>query len=167
VTSWEGVLTGLVQQRGTALKRYGYLLCGDSSEAEDLVQDALVRTFSSARRADVGQVEGYVRTVMLRLYLDRTRRRNLWRRIQPLAAPAPQPDQHAYADLRGDLGRALRELSARQRACVVLYYYLDLPVQECADLLDLKPGAVKRYLYEARSRLAERLGPPEPAREEH
>jgi hypothetical protein len=63
--------------------------------------------------------------------------------------------------------RALRELSARQRACVVLYYYLDLPVQECADLLDLKPGAVKRYLYEARSRLAERLGPPEPAREEH
>ena len=167
MTAWDAALTGLVQQRGAALKRYGYLLCGDGTEAEDLVQEALVRTFGSRRRADIAHVEGYVRTVMLRLYLDRARRRTLWRRLQPLAVAAPQPDRHAEADLRGDMGRALGELSPRQRACVVLHYYVDLPIRECAELLDLNPGAVKRYLHEARLRLAERLGPPQPAREDH
>jgi DNA-directed RNA polymerase specialized sigma24 family protein len=48
-------LTALVQPRGTELKRYGYLLCGDRGEAEDLVRDALVRTFTfSLLRRDPG-----------------------------------------------------------------------------------------------------------------
>jgi len=39
----------------------------------------------------------------------------------------------------------------------VLHYYLDLPIADCADALGLSAGAVKRYLYESRARLAERL----------
>jgi RNA polymerase sigma-70 factor (sigma-E family) len=166
VAAWDRELTDLVQQRGAALKRYGYLLCGDSGEAEDLVQEALVRTFTSSRRLQVTQVEQYVRKIMLNLYLDRARRRKVWQRLLPLTAPQPQPDQHAEADLSSDVRTALLELSPRQRACVVLHYYLDLPVPECADTLGLSVGAVKRYLYESRSRLAERLVSPNPATED-
>ncbi|SCL33649.1 RNA polymerase sigma factor, sigma-70 family [Micromonospora rhizosphaerae] len=161
MAAWDRALTELVQQRGAALKRYGYLLCGNSSEAEDLVQDALVRTFTSSQRSDVAQVEQYVRKIMLNIFLDRVRRRRVWERLLPLTAMSPRQDQHAQTDLRGDLRRALMELSPRQRACVVLHYYLDLSVLESSDHLGLSPGTVKRHLHEARIRLADHLGSPD------
>jgi RNA polymerase sigma factor (sigma-70 family) len=157
VAGWDRVLTDLVQQRGQALKRYGYLLCGDSGEAEDLVQEALVRTFTSSRPGEVAVVEQYVRKIMLNLYLDRARRRKVMQRLLPLQASVPQPDRHAESDLSGDVRRALLELSPRQRGCVVLHYYLDLSIPECAGALGVSVGAVKRYLHESRARLAERL----------
>jgi RNA polymerase sigma-70 factor (sigma-E family) len=157
VAEWSHALTTLVEQRGAALKRYAYLLCGNPAEAEDLVQDALVRTFSMPRRSDVLQVEQYVRKVMLNLFLDRARRRRVWQRLMPLTAAPSQVDSHFDPDLRGDLRSALLTLSPRQRACVVLHYYVDLSVLEISEQLGLSPGSVKRHLHEARGRLAQRL----------
>lgn len=160
LAEWPQVLTTLVHQRGAALKRYGYLLCGDNAEAEDLVQDALVRTFTFGRAAEIAQAEQYVRKVMLNLFLDRVRRRKLWHRLMPLAATPEIKEAHEHAALRSDLHRALGHLSARQRACVVLHYYLDLPVTEISAALEISPGSVKRHLFEARGRLASQLRSP-------
>ena len=44
--NWEHTLAGLASDRLMSLKRHGFLLCGDDSQAEDLVQDALVRALS-------------------------------------------------------------------------------------------------------------------------
>jgi DNA-directed RNA polymerase specialized sigma24 family protein len=41
--SWKRALADLAADRLESLKRYAFLLCGDESESEDLVQDALVR----------------------------------------------------------------------------------------------------------------------------
>ena len=71
LSDWKQGLTTLVRLRGAELKRYAYLLCGDAGDAEDLVQDALVRTFTFARRSEVTQLEQYVRKVMLNLWVDR------------------------------------------------------------------------------------------------
>jgi RNA polymerase sigma factor (sigma-70 family) len=158
LSEWPQVLTSLVNQRGAALKRYGYLLCGDNAEAEDLVQDALVRTFTSGRGSEITQAEQYVRKAMLNLFLDRVRRRRLWHRLMPLAATPEIREGHEDTDLRGDVKRALAHLSERQRACVVMRYYLDLPVAEISAALQISPGSVKRHLFEARGRLAVRLG---------
>lgn len=157
MAGWDRTLTQLVQLRGAALKRYGYLLCGDDSAAEDLVQDALVRTFTTRRQADVVHAEQYVRRVMLNIFLDQTRRRRIWLRLVPQVLPWPQPDEHAHTDLRGDLRCALQSLSPRQRACVVLHYYLDLPVSQIGEQLGMSLGTVKRHLFEARGRLADHL----------
>jgi DNA-directed RNA polymerase specialized sigma24 family protein len=73
---------------GTELKRYGYLLCRDRGEAEDLVQDALVRTFTFSLRSDVIQVEQCVHKVMLNLFLDQARH-GVWQRLVPLWRPPP------------------------------------------------------------------------------
>jgi RNA polymerase sigma-70 factor (sigma-E family) len=154
LADWKQGLTTLVRLRGAELKRYAYLLCGDAGDAEDLVQDALVRTFTFARRAEVTQLEQYVRKVILNLWVDRTRRRRVWRRLMPLAATSAHQDAHEHSDL----AQALRRLSARQRACVVLHYYVDLPVSEIATQLEISVGSVKRHLHDARSRLAEQLG---------
>ena len=52
---------------------------------------------------------------------------------------------------------ALRSLSPRQRACVVLRYYEDLPIANVAAALGVGQGTVKRYLSEAMSRMAVQL----------
>lgn len=154
MADWDRALTALVQLRGAELKRYAYLLCGDAVEAEDLVQDALVRTFTFRRPADILDLERYVRKVVLNLFVDRTRRRGRWRRLMPLLATANHQDAHEHSDLL----EALSRLPARQRACVVLHYYADLPVSEIGEQLGISAGTVKRHLSDARGRLADQLG---------
>jgi len=46
---WQNVLATLVAERGDALTRYAYVLCGDPDDAADLVQAALVATFGRLR----------------------------------------------------------------------------------------------------------------------
>src|SRR5665647_3079412 len=57
MAAWEQSLQELVRTRGTALVGYAYLLCGDRREAEDLVQDALVKTYARSRVVGGHQVE--------------------------------------------------------------------------------------------------------------
>ncbi|MGC4768940.1 RNA polymerase sigma factor [Micromonospora sp. DT44] len=155
MAGWEQALADLVDARGAALKRYAYLLCGNDSDAEDLVQDALVRAFTRPRRDNVENSEQYVRKVVVNLYLDRIRRREVWRRVMPFAlAPDRVEDGSRAADARHDLRAALLELTPQQRACVVLYYHVDLPIPEIAAQLGCGAGTVKRHLYDGRRRLA-------------
>ena len=159
MAGWEAALTRLVAERGADLKRYAFLLCGNAQDAEDLVQDALVRTFTRTRRGEIERIEHYVRRVILNLVLDRARRAQVWRRLVPLAAtPVADPGAPPGIAERTDMARALASLPARERAAVVLRYYLDLPVSEVAEQLGCQPGTVKRYLHDARVRLAGQLG---------
>lgn len=159
--SWEDVLDDLVRHRGGALVRYATLLTGDRPEAEDLVQDALVRCFGQTRPLrDEVAAESYVRRAVLSAFLDSTRRRRRWGGVAHLLArgeeeAAPQP---AAGD-RIDVQVALASLSPRLRACVVLRFYDDLTVPEIARRLDLAEGSVKRYLSDATDRLEVLLGP--------
>ncbi|MER7821690.1 SigE family RNA polymerase sigma factor [Streptomyces sp. NPDC096097] len=157
--NWHDVAGELLQIRGSALKRYGYLLCGDPAEADDLVQDALVRVFTQPRRSwDVESAEPYVRRVMLNRYLDQHRRRVRWTSLLPrLATPTSAVDFAAASGTRMDIVSALAALSPRQRACVVLRFYEDLPVAEVADRLGCSAGTVKRHLSEGVARLGKVL----------
>jgi hypothetical protein len=100
VESWEQTLADLASQHGPALKRHAFLLCGDEAEADDLVQEALVRAFTRPPRVPrPGAAEAYVRAIMVNLFIDGARRRSRWSRVAPLlrdrrddpGAPAPSP----------------------------------------------------------------------------
>ena len=153
---WERVVTQLVAERGPALERYAFLLCGNTDDAADLVQDALVKTFGRLRNGfTVSSAEAYVRKAVLNTYLDRGRRKTLWRRIAHLeAVPESQESETPSRELHLDVLGQLRQLSPRERACVVLRYYEDLKVDDIAELLGISSGAVKRYLSDALARLA-------------
>lgn len=154
------VLAELVRERGVALKRYAYLLCGDEAEAEDLLQEALLRAFSrrsSARAVD--SAEAYVRKILLNAFLDQTRRHSRWRQLVPWLAAEGSAGSHADdVALRSDMLRALDVLTPRQRASVVLRFYEDLPVAVVADRLGCAEGTVKRHLHDAMTSLADVLG---------
>ncbi|KQY24496.1 hypothetical protein ASD16_02890 [Cellulomonas sp. Root485] len=154
-------LAGLVRERGPALTAYAYLLTGDDATAQDVVQEALIRTFSRRRSgADVEWLEAYVRRAILHVFLDGYRRRRRWLGLVPLVAdrgPAPDgPDTTAVR--RADIARALASLPPQQRAAVVLHYVDDLAVRDVADRMGVSPGTVKRYLFEARQNLSPLLG---------
>jgi RNA polymerase sigma-70 factor (ECF subfamily) len=183
---WHEDLETLVAQRGSVLVGYAYTLCGDVRQAEDLVQEALVKYCSrlvrpggrrdrgtpgmstvpldgpegrTERRA-VEYAEAYVRRTVLNLYLDGWRRRKKWLDIEPRVATDDRvrfPDSGITA--RADLVQALARLSPRQRACVVLRYFEDMTIEQVADTLGNAPGTVKRHLYDAMRVLRDVLEP--------
>ncbi|WP_062310002.1 sigma-70 family RNA polymerase sigma factor [Demequina rhizosphaerae] len=157
--TWHGVLDTLVRERRSRLVGYAYLLAGDRPTAEDLVHDAIIRTFSRARRLDdVNRAEAYVRRTILTQFLNRKSAQATARAKQHLlverdAAPA---DEHAGE--HDAVVLALRELPARQRACVVLRHVEQLTTAETAAQLGVSEGAVKRYLHDAIAHMRETLG---------
>lgn len=168
-STWAPVLERLVRERRGALVRYAALLTGgDLRDADDLVQEALVRTFSRGRPLrEVAAAEQYVRQAILRVFLDGYRRRQHWHRLQHLVwTPPTAPSPYAGADTGIDVRAALATLRPRLRACVVLRFYDDLTVPEIADRLGLAQGTVKRYLSDAAETLESLLGPLPDARTE-
>ena len=153
---WQGVVTTLVAERGDALTRYAYLICGNPDDAADLVQDALVKTFGRLRNGfGVTSAEAYVRRAILNAYVDRGRRRARWRSIAHLTLEAQSiQSPTTTSDERIDLRGQLMGLSPRERACVVLRYYDDLKVDDIAECLQISAGAVKRYLSDGLAKMA-------------
>ncbi|WP_285567796.1 SigE family RNA polymerase sigma factor [Actinoallomurus iriomotensis] len=135
--------TAYVAARLPWLQRVAYLLCQDWDRADDLVQVALTRLYVRWNRVgSVENVDGYARTVLLRVFLAE-QRTGWWKRVSTVREPPePSPDT---ADRDGDLDlrTALRELAPRQRAAVVLRFYCDLSVEQTAEVLDCSPGTVK------------------------
>lgn len=157
--AWRGLVTEVVETRHSSLVAYGYLLTSSRSDAEDLVQDALVKVFSRMRTLpNVAAADQYVRRAMLTLYLDRRRRDHAWnlrRRASATddAIAGPEDAVAASTDVRASLAA----LSPRERACVVLRHFDDLTVREIADRMGLAEGSVKRYLSDGMRRLGARL----------
>ncbi len=143
------------------LVRFCWGLTGDREEARDVAQEAMARAWSDWERfAGPGSnPAAWTRTVALNLV------RGNWRRQK--VAEADRPRQVAEArewvvlDGNGpdlDLVRALGELAARQREAVVLHHLMDLPVDECAEVMGVAPSTVKVHLVRGRAALAECLG---------
>jgi RNA polymerase sigma factor (sigma-70 family) len=151
-------LAELLAARGHALKGYAYVVCGDPDDAEDLVQDALVRAYASPSRSAADHPEAYVRRIILNLYVDSHRRRGRWRRNAPKLLDAADYRIEASAVLRHDLAGALAGLAPRQRACLVARYLDDLTVPQIGALLGIAEGTVKRHLSDGLDRLRPLLG---------
>jgi len=141
-TDWERDFVDYVGARGRALRATAYLLCGDWHRAEDLTQTSLTKLYGVWRRIErTESVDGYARRVLVRTYLDE--RRRPWRRERVAADLPEQAGRSDTADERLDLLAALARLPRTQRAAVVLRYWEDLGVAECAALLGVSEGTVK------------------------
>ncbi|WP_258725975.1 sigma factor [Cellulomonas sp. NS3] len=109
MADWEHVLDALVRERGAALVRYAALLTGGTAEAEDLVQEALVRAFSQGRPLrETHAAEAYVRRAVLTVFLDGYRRRRRWSGVRHLLDGAETTDGPEDASAaRADVHAAL------------------------------------------------------------
>lgn len=144
--------------------RLAYVILGDAALAEEIVMEALVKTFSGWRRIrDVGSVDAYLRRIVINLCRSKIRRKSIEARVNASIhhrdqrkAPEWDLDRHETNRVVWD---AVLHLPERQRACVVLRYFEDLPEWEIADVLDCSLGTVKSQLHKARAKLERSLGP--------
>ncbi|MCP3786008.1 SigE family RNA polymerase sigma factor [Micromonospora chersina] len=142
-----------VVQRSPALSRTAYLLTGDHQHAEDLLQSALARTYRHWRRIRDGDPEAYVRRVMYHQQVSWWRRRRVAERLDATPVERGGGDHTENTALRLSVVAALRRLTARQRAVVVLRYYEDLTEAQVAEVLGCSVGTVKRHGHDAVRRL--------------
>lgn len=147
-----------VGQRYASLVRFGYVLTGSRSSAEDLVQTALFRTYRRWDRLD-NQVDpfAYVRRTMVNAHISWTRL--LSSREQLFAEPPDQPgadDDHDLERLR--MWCHLATLPARMRAVLVLRFYEDLSEAEAARVLGCSVGTIKSQTFRGLARLRHELG---------
>ncbi|NUU19030.1 sigma-70 family RNA polymerase sigma factor [Cellulomonas humilata] len=162
---WEPLLEQVARERYPRLVARAMLLVPSRSDAEDLVQEALVATFSArARFESAAQAEQYVRRAIVSRFVDRARRSGRERSAAERAVARPQPSTADLAEqgLSTNLEVALLALSPRVRACVVLRHLEDLSVRETAALLGLSEGAVKRYVSDGVAALNAALGTTSP-----
>jgi RNA polymerase sigma-70 factor (ECF subfamily) len=126
----------------------------DPQAAEDAVQEALVGAWRDLPRLrDVDRFEQWLRRLLLRACFDRARQdRKVRVREIPGVPDSGSGDDHPAAILlRDEVERALAALSIEHRAVLVLTYYLDLPLAEAAEVLDIPVGTMKSRLDRARS----------------
>jgi RNA polymerase sigma factor (sigma-70 family) len=124
------------------------------SDAEDVVQDALVRAWR--RRATFDPDRGTARVWLVAVLLDQARRHRLRRLRWMSLAAADSADAVLVVPgdaARVDLDRAVRALPRRQRQVITLFYLADLSVAEVASVLGISAGSVKSHLHEARQSL--------------
>lgn len=131
------------------LRALARLLTGNHPDAEDLVHDALIRVGLKWRSVDKnGNPGAYVRTTLVRLNLNRVRRRALERRLLRLqrAMPVASAGPTSSVELPDWLEGALETLTPNQRAAVVLRFLEDLMFDEIALIIGCSAGTVRSHV---------------------
>jgi RNA polymerase sigma-70 factor (sigma-E family) len=159
--AWEREFDSFAAQVSDPLLRTGHLMTGDAAEAEDLVQETLLRVARRWKRVrSMDHPAAYARRVLVNLVLHDADRHSRHRtELRPQDGVADVADESAARALLevDDLAEfrwALARLPARQRAVLVLRYWADLPVAEVADILGCSEGTVKSTASRAAGRLA-------------
>jgi RNA polymerase sigma-70 factor (ECF subfamily) len=159
-------IEALIETHGTRLLRSATLLCGNETNAKDLVQDTFVEAFRSVHRFR-GRSSLYTWLHSILLNLTRHHRRHANRLVcdNELAAQegSGSEEQTSTLDLdcaSAELTRALNRLSESHREVLVLRFYEHMKISELAQHLKVSTGTVKSRLHYA-IREMQKLFPPE------
>ncbi|WP_443071180.1 SigE family RNA polymerase sigma factor [Streptomyces sp. NBC_01476] len=148
-----------VRTRRDALLRSARRLVPDPTDAQDLVQVALVRTYPRWDAiADKALADAYMRRVMINTRTEWWRSRRL--EEVPIGDLLPDAGVDDGAEQRADremLRDVLKVLAPKQRQVVLLRHYGQLSTEETARALGMSTGTVKSTLHRALARLRHEL----------
>lgn len=160
VPDWEQV----AHQYGRFLFTVAYRLTGNRDDAQDLVQEVLLRVRRGLETYRPGSMEGWLSRITTNVFLDDVRRQKR-RPVEALPAEpervlptAPSPDEAlAAAGLPDHVQGALLGLPDEYRTAVVLCDVAGLSYQEIGDALDVPVGTVRSRIHRGRALLREVL----------
>jgi len=158
VPTWEEV----AREHGRFIYTVAYRLTGNRDDAQDLVQEVLLKVQRGLATYRPGSMQGWLARITTNAWLDTTRRRAR----RPTSALPDDPDvvlpasgsaedALAAARLPDDLEQALLDLAPEYRACVVLCDVAGWQYDEIADDLGIPVGTVRSRIHRGRARLRE------------
>jgi len=139
-----------------------YRMTGNAHDAEDLVQETMLRAYRAIDRFEPGtSARAWLLTILQRVRTDAFRRRLRRPRTVELTEESPQPAvapaQNALASGYEDLERAIATLPEVFRTAVVLRDVQELSYAEIADALGVPVGTVMSRIHRGRALLREAL----------
>jgi len=164
-----GQLVILYQQR---LFSFALRLVGSPQDAEDIIQEAFLRSYHALKSYPVLKVRAlrirpWLYTITLNIFRNRQRKPEHQSIPLDTSEGSPQleiedpscgPDEEAYwHETRRELEIQLATLSDRYRVAVTLYYFEDLSYSEIAELLNQPIGTVKAHVHRALRQLHKAL----------
>jgi RNA polymerase sigma-70 factor (ECF subfamily) len=156
-TAWYRYLDLIAPQR-PALHAYARRLTRTLWDAEDLVQDTLLRGFGHLGHVNhaIRDTRSYLLRTATNVWIDELRRRErepLALPTEPRDTPAASQDPEVASETRAAGTRLLQRLSPQERAAVLLKEMFEMSLEEIAELLATTTGAVKAALHRGRERL--------------
>jgi RNA polymerase sigma-70 factor (ECF subfamily) len=158
IPTWEEV----AREHGSFLYRVAFRLAGNHDDAQDLVQEALLRVRTGLERYEPGSLEGWLARIVTNVFLDDVRRR----RRRPADAFPDDPDrvlpespsaEEASAELSRDIQAALASLPTEFRVPVVLCDVADQSYEQIAAILHMPIGTVRSRIHRGRRLLRDAL----------
>ena len=151
-------VAALFDEHYDGLCRLAYVILGDAHAAEEVVMEAMLKTFTGwGRIRNKSQTPAYVKRAVVNLCRSKIRRKGIESRVntqahymEQIKPPEWDPQRHETAR---EVWDAVRELPPRQRACIVLHYEQGLPDSEISEILDCSTGTVRAQLSRARAKL--------------
>lgn len=147
--AWDEGLLALYRERYEPMVRLAYLLTGDRSVAEELVQDAFVSVHRNWERASFPVA--YLRTAVVNNAHSWMRRRVLEKQ-RAVAGPV----ENAFA--ADEMWDVLQHLPERQRTAIVLRFYEDLPDADIAKILGCRLPTVRTAIHRGLAALRKEMG---------
>ena len=151
VPTWEEV----ARDYGRFLYNVAYRLAGNEVDAQDLVQEALIRVRKGLETYEPGSLEGWLARIVTNVFLDEVRRR----RRRPteafpadadLVLPATPGADEISQNLSDDVQAALARLPEEFRVAVVLCDVADLSYEQISASLGVPVGTVRSRLHRGR-----------------
>jgi len=158
VPTWEEV----ARDHGRFLYTVAYRLAGNDDDAQDLVQEALIRVRRGLERYEPGSLEGWLARIVTNVFLDEMRRRKrrptdaLPEDPERALPPSPAADE-VSTGLSEQIQAALATLPEEFRVPVVLCDVADQSYEQIAEALHVPVGTVRSRIHYAKVALRARL----------
>lgn len=153
----------VIDREGPRLLRFAQGVLGNLEEAEDVVQDTLMRLWENASRwRPEARIGTWLHTICYNGAIDRLRRRRNFVDERALDSLADQDDLAEARLLREETVRSVREaierLPPRQRTAVLLFHFQDMPQRAAAEVMGVSDTAFESLLARARRQMRRWLG---------
>ena len=154
IPTWEEV----AREHGRFLYTVAYRLAGNEYDAQDLVQEALLRVRKGLEHYEPGSLEGWLARIVTNVFLDEMRRR----KRRPTDAlpddpervlPSTPPADEASTELSGDVQAALASIPEEFRVPVVLWDVADQSYEQISAVLGVPLGTVRSRIHRGRRML--------------
>ena len=155
------IFTQLVRKELSGLRRFLLAACsGDSDEADDIAQEALMKAYVSSRTFDDETgFSAWLYRIACNTLIDQQRKQTVRGtsldidQAHEVAGVSRSDESFAYQELYC----AIDGLNVSERTAVLLFYMEDRPIKEITAIMNVAEGTVKAYLSRGRDHLREKL----------